>query len=350
MASNLQIGGSTTALTEPTTGPSVRTFLRFLTGRSGTAHLGSFRAIGVHEPLLLNVITPLGVGADFNFELSFRSPARSDLLRLSRVRHACPSVIIVFGSLCARPFEFETLFLPIDLEVDLKLRTAKVDIPGVVRSRGRPIINKFNGEPFHIALARDAAPSAPPDDPGNPTVDFHGERRRNDTHQSTTDPEAMLHRKGQGKEAKLAYLGHVLLDNRHGLVANVCATHATGTAEREAAALLLEASAPPGSTVGADKGYDVASFVADVRVRDVTPHVAQKVRWSAIDGRTTRHAGYHVSQRKRKLVEQVFGWMKTVGGLRKLRHRGVPLVDWQLTFAATAYNLVRLRNLEATCP
>ena len=211
----------------------------------------------------------------------------------------------VFGSLCA---EFvETLFLPIDLEVDLKLRTAKVDIPGVVRSRGRPIINKFNGEPFHIALARDAAPSAPPDDPGNPTVDFHGERRRNDTHQSTTDPEAMLHRKGQGKEAKLAYLGHVLLDNRHGLV-------------------------------------------ADVRVREVTPHVAQKVRWSAIDGRTTRHAGYHVSQRKRKLVEQVFGWMKTVGGLRKLRHRGVPLVDWQLTFAATAYNLVRLRNLEATCP
>ena len=102
----------------------------------------------------------------------------------------------------------------------------------------------------------------------------------------------------------------MLLDNRHGLVANVCATHATGTAEREAAALLLEASAPPGSTVGADKGYDVASFVADVRVRDVTPHVAQKVRWSAIDGRTTRHAGYHVSQRKRKLVEQVFGWMK----------------------------------------
>ena len=197
---------------------------------------------------------------------------------------------------------------------------------------------------------RDAEPSAPPDDPGNPTVDFHGERRRNDTHQSTTDPEAMLHRKGPGKEAKLAYLGHVLLDNRHGLVANVCATHATGTAERAAAALLLEASAPPGSTVGADKGYDVASFVADARVRDVTPHVAQKVRWSAIDGRTTRQTGDHVSQQKRKLVEQVFGWMKTVGGLRKLRHRGVALVDWQLTFAAAAYNLVRLRNLEATCP
>ena len=110
------------------------------------------------------------------------------------------------------------------------------------------------------------------------------------------------------------------------------------------------ASASPGSTVGADKGYDVARFVADVRVQDVTPHVAQKVRGSAIDGRTTRHAGYHVSQRKRKLVEQVFGWMKTIDGLRKLRHRGIALVDWQLTFAATAYNLVRLRNLEARCP
>ena len=196
----------------------------------------------------------------------------------------------------------------------------------------------------------DAAESDPPEDPGNPTVNFHGERRRNDTHQSTTDPEAMLHRKGKGKEAKLAYLGHVLLDNRQGLVANVCATHATGTAERDAAVLLLEASASPGSTVGADKGYDVARFVADVRVQDVTPHVAQKVRGSAIDGRTTRPAGYHVSQRKRTLVEQVFGWMQTVGGLRKLRHRGIALVDWQLTFAATAYHLVRLRNLEARCP
>ena len=197
---------------------------------------------------------------------------------------------------------------------------------------------------------RDAAPGEPPDDPGNPTVNFHGERRRNDTHASTTDPEALLHRKGPGKEAKLAYLGHVLLDHRHGLVANVCATHATGTAERAAAVMLLDASAPPGSTVAADKGYDVASFVATVRGLTLTPHVAQKARWSAIDGRTTRHAGYHISQRKRKLVEQVFGWMKTVGGLRKLRHRGVALVDWQLTFAAAAYNLVRLRNLEATGP
>ena len=197
---------------------------------------------------------------------------------------------------------------------------------------------------------RDATPGEPPDDPGNPTVNFHGESRRNDTHESTTDPEAMLHRQGKGKEAKLAYLGHVLLDNRQGLVANVCATHATGTAEREAAAVVLAASAPPGSTVGADKGYDVASFVATVRGLAVPPHVAQQARWRAIDGRTTRHAGYHVSQRKRKLVEQVCGWLKTVGGLRKLRHRGIERVDWQLTFAATAYNLVRLRNLGATCP
>ena len=151
---------------------------------------------------------------------------------------------------------------------------------------------------------RDATPGEPPDDPGNPTVNFHGESRRNDTHESTTDPEAMLHRQGKGKEAKLAYLGHVLLDNRQGLVANVCATHATGTAEREAAAVVLAASAPPGSTVGADKGYDVASFVATVRGLAVPPHVAQQARWRAIDGRTTRHAGYHVSQRKRKLVEQ----------------------------------------------
>lgn len=196
---------------------------------------------------------------------------------------------------------------------------------------------------------RGTGPGDPPDDPGNPTVNFHGEARKNATHASTTDPDARLYRKGQGKEAKLAYLGHVLLDNRHGLVTNVCASHATGTAERDMATVLLEVSAPPDSTVGADKNYDVQSFVATLRRLALTPHVAQKRR-SAIDGRTTRQAGYAVSQQKRKLVEQVFGWLKTVGGLRKLRHRGVALVDWQLTFAATAYNLVRLRNLEATCP
>jgi len=194
---------------------------------------------------------------------------------------------------------------------------------------------------------KDGGPTPPPDDPGNPTVNFHGESRRNDTHQSTTDPDARLARKGQGREAKLSYAGHVLLDNRHGLVANVCTTPATGTAEREAAELLLDASAAPGSTVGGDKNFDVRAFVAAVRALDITPHVAQKAVGTAIDGRTTRHPGYAISQRKRKLIEQVFGWMKTVGGLRKLRHRGGELVDWIVTFTAAAYNLIRLRTLLA---
>jgi len=193
---------------------------------------------------------------------------------------------------------------------------------------------------------KDEGPTPPPDDPGNPTVNFHGESRRNDTHQSTTDPDARLARKGPGKEAKLSYAGHVLLDNRHGLVANVCATAATGTAEREAALLLLGAL-QHGSTVGGDKGFDVPSFVTGVRALMITPHVAQKVKGSAIDSRTTRHAGYAISQKKRKLIEQVFGWMKTVGGLRKLRHRGGELVDWIVTFTAAAYNLIRLRTLLA---
>jgi transposase len=192
---------------------------------------------------------------------------------------------------------------------------------------------------------KDEGPTPPPDDPGNPTVNFHGESRRNDTHQSTTDPDAMLARKGEGREAKLAYLGHVLLDNRHGLVANVCATAATGTGEREAARTLLEILGHP-CTVGGDKNFDVAAFVAEVRALGVTPHVAQKMH-SAIDGRTTRHPGYAISQRKRKLVEQVFGWMKTVGGLRKLRHRGGALVDWIVTFTTAAYNLIRISNLLA---
>src|SRR5262245_18361454 len=193
---------------------------------------------------------------------------------------------------------------------------------------------------------KEAGPSEPPDDPGNPTINFHGESRRNDTHQSTTDPDARLARKGDGREAKLSYAGHVLLDNRHGLLGNVCVTAATGPAEREAALLLLD-EAPDVVTVGGDKGFDVPSFVAGVRARGVTPHVAQKVKGSAIDRRTTRHEGYTISQRKRKLIEQVFGWMKTIGGLRKLRHCGGDLIDWIVTFTAAAYNLVRLRTLLA---
>jgi transposase len=188
----------------------------------------------------------------------------------------------------------------------------------------------------------------PPDDPGNPTVDFHGEKRSNQTHESTTDPDAMLARKGTGKEAKLSYSGHVLMENRNGLGADVEVLQANGTAERDAALLLIEQV--PGDqpiTVGADKAYDTKDFVAEARNMHATPHVSQnnQGRQSAIDGRTTRHPGYAISQQKRKRVEEIFGWMKTVGGMRKLRHRGIQLVSWMFTLGAAAYNLVRIRNL-----
>jgi transposase len=184
------------------------------------------------------------------------------------------------------------------------------------------------------------------DDPGNPTVDFHGETRRNDTHSSTTDPDALLARKGSGKEAKLSYNGNVLMENRNGLVADVQVLPATGKAEREAALMMVgSVEGTNAVTVGADKGYDTKEFVAECRQMNATPHVAQKARHSAIDGRTTRHAGYATSQVRRKRIEEIFGWMKTVGGMRKLRHRGLQLVGWMFTFAAAAYNLVRMRNL-----
>jgi len=190
---------------------------------------------------------------------------------------------------------------------------------------------------------------SPPDDRGNPTVDFHGERRSNQTHQSRTDPDALLARKGSGKEAKLSYSGHVLMENRNGLVADVEVLQANGTAERDAALVMIEAiEGDHPVTVGADKNYDTKDFVAESRNLNATPHVAQNIharRSSAIDGRTTRHAGYAISQVKRKRVEEIFGWMKTVGGMRKLRHRGLHLVGWMFTFAAAAYNLVRMRNL-----
>jgi transposase len=186
----------------------------------------------------------------------------------------------------------------------------------------------------------------PPDDPGNPTVNFHGEKRSNDTHGSTTDPDARLARKGDTREAKLSYAGHAVIDNRHGLVVNAVATPATGTAERDAA-IEMASALPDGATLGADKGYDTRGFVEALRSLTVTPHVAQNTsnRSSAIDGRTTRHAGYLVSQQKRKLIEEVFGWLKTVGLMRKLRHRGTRRVDWMFTFATAVYNLVRIRNL-----
>ena len=194
----------------------------------------------------------------------------------------------------------------------------------------------------------DGAAEPPPDDRSNPTVDFHGEKRSNQTHQSTTDPDAMLAKKGAGKEAKLSYSGHVLMENRNGLVADVEVLQANGTAERDAALVMIEnIQGDRPITIGADKAYDTRDFVKETRNMNATPQVAQnnKGRKSAIDGRTTRHPGYAISQQKRKRVEEIFGWMKTVGGMRKLRHRGLQLVGWMFTFAAAAYNLVRIRNL-----
>src|ERR1700751_2513584 len=182
-----------------------------------------------------------------------------------------------------------------------------------------------------------AAKTPHDDDPGNPTVNFHGEERRNDTHQSTTDPQALLARKGQGKESKLSYAAHVLMENRHGLAVNCCVTQATGRAEPEAALAMVEEI--PGwrrGTLGADKGYDRKELVQQMREHRVTPHFARK-ETSIIDQRTTRHPGYVISQRKRKRVEEIFGWLKTVGGLRKTRHRGVARVDWIFCFALAAY-------------
>ena len=187
-----------------------------------------------------------------------------------------------------------------------------------------------------------------PDDPGNPTVDFKGEKRSNETHQSTTDSDARLYKKGTGHESKMCYLGHVMMENRNGLAVNARVTKASGTAERQTAAEMLgELPRKKGVTVGGDKAYDTKEFVKEARSMGVTPHVAQnnRGRASAIDNRTTRHAGYPISQRKRKRVEEIFGWMKTVGMLRKTRHRGTDRVGWMFTFGVAVYNLVRMRNM-----
>ena len=187
----------------------------------------------------------------------------------------------------------------------------------------------------------------PPDDPGNPTVNFHGEKRSNATHASITDADALLFKKAKGHEAKLCYLGHVLIENRHGLVVNTRLTRATGRAEWEAAWAMAKAiRGRRRATLGADKHYDDRDFVECLRMLNVTPHVAQK-ELTALDARTTRHAGYGVSQRFRKRVEEVFGWLKTVGLLRQTRHRGRDRVGWMFTFTVAVYNLVRLRNLRA---
>jgi transposase len=182
----------------------------------------------------------------------------------------------------------------------------------------------------------------------NPSVDFKGQKRRNDTHASTTDPEARLYRRAEGQQTKLCYMGHVLMENRHGLVVDGCLTHAKGDAEREAAREMAETI--PGNrrvTLGGDKAYDTADFVEGMRALNVTPHVAQNTtgRRSAIDGRTTRHPGYAISLKARKLVEEVFGWMKTVATMRKTRFKGKDRVGWSFVFGLAAYNLVRMRNL-----
>jgi IS5 family transposase len=192
----------------------------------------------------------------------------------------------------------------------------------------------------------------PVDDPGNPTVDFRGERCANATHASTTDPEARLMRKGKGKEAKLAFTGHALMENRHGLLVDFQITQATGTAERDMVPVLLDEARERGfrpRTLGADKGYDTQGCVAAMRKRKVTPHVAQntKGRRSAIDGRTTSWPGYLASQRIRKRVEEIFGWMKTVGGFRRSRYRGVARTQLAGYLVAAAYNLVRVARLVA---
>ena len=185
----------------------------------------------------------------------------------------------------------------------------------------------------------------------NVEVDFKGQKRSNETHESTTDPEARLYRKGPGMEARLCFIGHALMENRSGLIVDACLTAADGHAERIAALAMIEprADRPRGITLGADKAYDAEDFVNELRSMNVRPHVAQNTngRRSAIDGRTTRHAGYAMSQKIRKRIEEGFGWTKTVGGQRKTRFRGKARVGWAFTFAAAAYNLVRLPKLLA---
>jgi transposase len=184
----------------------------------------------------------------------------------------------------------------------------------------------------------------------NPSIDFHGEHRTNDTHQSTTDPEARLAKKGRGKEARLCLAGHILMENRTGLVVDVVVTQATGSAERDTALDMLEKV--PGKrrvTLGADKGYDTGDFVTPCREMNVTPHVACR-QYSIVDKRTTRHEGYQIGQRIRKRIEEIWGWIKTVGGGRKLRYKGVTRNQLWAELTTAAYNLVRMAKLLLTCP
>jgi transposase len=199
----------------------------------------------------------------------------------------------------------------------------------------------------HKSFKPRETPPDPPPAGGNPSMNFRGQPRTNATHQSTTDPDARLYKKAVGRPAQLAYAAHVLMENRSGLIVNACVLPAAGHGERKAELIMTDGLAGGRITLAMDKGYDAPAFIAELRQMDVTPHMAQHTtnRRSAIDRRTTRHPGYAVSQRKRKLVEQAFGWIKMVGGLRKLRHRGGRPANWIFTFSAAAYNIVRLRRL-----
>jgi transposase len=198
-------------------------------------------------------------------------------------------------------------------------------------------------------VPKDGPPSSDQGGGRNAECDFRGQKRTNDTHASTTDPDARLFRKGAGKEAKLCHMGHLMMENRNGLIVDARLSEANGTAEREVALDMIKDNAKPGSTVGGDKNYDTAAFVAGCRKLGCTPHVSQNNtnRRSAIDGRTTRHAGYRLSTIIRKRIEEPFGWIKTVGGLRKTRHCGRDFVEWLYILTATAYNLVRIPKLLA---
>lgn len=195
-------------------------------------------------------------------------------------------------------------------------------------------------------VKKDGSSSPPEDHTRNPTINFKGEKRSNDTHVSRTDPDARLYKKSEGDKSQLCFLGHALMENRSGLVVDVEVTHATGTAEREAATTMIKRTiTKPGATVGTDKGYDVESFVTDMRTLKVTPHVSQKDKGSAIDRRTTRHAGYQASLTIRKRIEEVFGWSKTVGGLHQTKYRGLKRVTAQTVFTFAAYNLTRMGSI-----
>src|SRR3989442_546328 len=233
------------------------------------------------------------------------------------------------------------------------------DRRGVFPAGARTGAAVFVGRAFYGGRDADRSVGEPEefsrkDDPGDRPgasgeVDFHGEKRGNETHQSTTDPEARLYKKSKGSEAKLSYLGHVLIENRHGLLVQTMLTQANGRAERDAGLLLAEKI--PGVkqvTLGGDKNYDTEEFVRELRGMHITPHVAQNDtnRTSAIDRRTTRHIGYELSQQKRKRVEQSFGWMKVIGMLKKVKLRGLEKVGWLFTFTGAAYNICRLRNFQ----